>query len=62
MMSSHQDPLTNYKTISLLPEPMATERGTMVTFLDGLMRMNSHDHLITWSCEIALETKTIIYP
>ena len=23
------------------------ERGTMVTFLDGLMRMNSHDHLIT---------------
>ena len=28
---------------------MATKIGGMVTYLDGLLPINSDDHLITWS-------------
>ena len=39
---------------------MATKRGRMITYLDGLLPIKSLDSLITWSCEITWETKSII--
>ena len=31
--------------------PMTTKPASMITCLDGLLPVNSHDPLITWSCE-----------
>ena len=39
---------------------MTTKLSKMVTYLDGLLRLKSHDHLVTWSCEINWQTKSII--
>ena len=30
---------------------MSTKHDRMVTYLDGLMAIRSHDPLITWSCK-----------
>ena len=50
-------------TISPLSEyPMATKFGRMVTYLDGLLPIKSHDSLIMWSCKITWHTKIIISP
>ena len=40
--------------------PMATRLGRMVASLDGLLPIKSHDPLITWSCEITRQAKTVI--
>ena len=41
---------------------MATKLGRMVTYLDGLLSIKSHDPLITWFCEITRQTETTISP
>ena len=42
------------------PLLMATKLGRMVTYLDGLLPIKSHDPLITWSCEIPGQIKSTI--
>ena len=32
--------------------PMATKLGRMMTYLNELLPLKSHDTLITWTCEI----------
>ena len=38
--------------ISITRVSLATKLGRMITFLDGLLPIMSHDSLITWPCEI----------
>ena len=38
---------------------MATKLGSMITYLDGLLSIKSHDPVISWLCEITWPTKTI---
>ena len=38
---------------------MATKLGSMMTYLDGLLPIKSHDPVISWLCEISWPTKTI---
>ena len=42
--------------------PKATNLGRMVTYLEQLIHIKPHDHIITWSCRILWQSKTIIYP
>ena len=57
------DHVTKYKHyISSTAPPMATKLGRMMTYLDWLLPIKSHDHMITWSCKITWQTKVIIYP
>ena len=45
--------LENIKTLySTTRVSMATNLGRMVTYLDGILPIKSHDPLITWSCKI----------
>ena len=37
---------------------MATKLGWVLTYLEGVSLIKSHDPLITWSCEISWRTKT----
>lgn len=39
---------------------MATKIFRMANYLDGLLLIKSHDHFITWRCEMTKQTKTII--
>ena len=39
--------------------PMATKLGRMVIYLERLLPIKSHDHIITWSWKITWETKNI---
>ena len=41
---------------------MARKLGKTGTYLEGLLPLKSHDAMITWSCEITWQTKTIISP
>ena len=41
---------------------MATKIGRMVTYIDRVLPINSHDHIITSSWEITCQTKNIISP
>ena len=41
---------------------MATKLGRIVTYLDGLLTIESHDPLITWSCEITWKSNITISP
>ena len=41
---------------------MTTKLGRMVAHLDGLLPIKSHDSLMTWSCDITWQAKTIISP
>ena len=41
---------------------MATKLDRIVTYLDGILPIKSHDSFITWSWEIMLQTKTTISP
>ena len=41
---------------------MATKPGRMMSYLEWLLLIKSHDHIITWSCKITRQTKIIIYP
>ena len=36
--------------ISIAKEPIANKLGGMMTFLDGLLPIMSHDPFITWPC------------
>ena len=46
--SSFQDQVTNYKeTICTIRVPTTTKLGRMVTYLDGLLPIKSHDPFIT---------------
>lgn len=38
--------------------PTVTKLGSMVTYIEGLLPVKSHDTLITRSCKITLQTKT----
>ena len=40
--------------------PMATGLGRVMTYLDGLRPLKSHDPLITWLCEIMWQTNHCI--
>ena len=40
--------------------PMGTKLGRVVTYHEGIPPIKSRDPLITWSCEITRQTKTII--
>ena len=58
--SSNQDHLTNWKHyIPTINVTMATKLGRM--YRDGLLPIKPHDALITWSCEIKWQNKTIIF-
>ena len=48
--------------ISTIRVSMFTKLGRMVIYLDGLVPITTHDCLITWSCKITWQTKTIISP
>ena len=51
--SSRQDHVTNLKQIiSFIRAPLATKLGRMVTYIDGLLPIKSHELLIKWFCEI----------
>ena len=39
-----------------------TKLGIVVTYCEGVLSRKSHDHLIMWSCEIMLQTESIISP
>ena len=41
---------------------MATKPGWMIIYPDGLLQIKSHKSLITWSCKIMWQTKTITPP
>ena len=45
--------------ISTTTVPMATKLDRMVTYLNGLVPVKSHSHLITWFCKITWQTKII---
>ena len=58
-----EDQLTNWNHyVSPTKVPMATKLGRIVTHLDGLLPIKSHDPLITRSCKITWFTKTITSP
>ena len=40
----------------------ANKLSQMVTYLEGLLIMRSFNTLITWSCNVMSQPKTIIYP
>ena len=42
--------------------PMAAKISRMVTYLERLVSMKLHNHIITWFCEITWQSKIIIYP
>ena len=44
--------------ISSIKAPMATKLGRMVTYLDFLLLIKSHDPLIMWSCKIMWKLKS----
>ena len=48
--------------ICTTPMPMAAKISRMVTYLERLVSMKLHDHIITWFCEITWQSKIIIYP
>ena len=47
--------------ISTTTMPMTTRVGRVVTYLEWLLPVMSHDHMITWSNKITWQTKIIIY-
>ena len=42
--------------ISASRVPMTTKLGKMVTYLDGLLPIKSHDPLIAWPCKVRWQT------
>ena len=52
---------SNYRRYnSTTTMPMTTKLGKMITYLDGLLTKEVHEHLISWSCSMMWSTKTII--
>ena len=49
---SHQDHVTNEKHTTTTRVTMAAKLGLTVSYLNGLLPIESHDTLITWSFEI----------
>ena len=55
------DHMTNENhCISITRVVMASKLVKMVNYPDGLLSIKPHEPLITWSCEITRQTKTII--
>ena len=51
------------KNISATTQPMATNLGGwVVNYQEGLQHIKPHNLLITWSCEIKWQTKTVTSP
>ena len=56
------DHVTNEKHfISTTKMLMATIRGRMMTYLEWLLPIKSHDHIVMWSCKITWQTKIITH-
>ena len=55
------DHVTTWKHISTITVPMATNLGKLVTYPEGLLPIILLHPLFTWSCEITLQTKSIIF-
>ena len=55
-----EDHVTHWNHFSHTTVPIATKLARMVTYLEGLLPIKSRDTLITWSCKITWQTKTII--
>lgn len=55
-----QDQVLNYKYISTIRVPIATKLNSVLTYLDGLLHVKSHDTLIKWTCKIKWQTINII--
>ena len=47
------------KVILISTTRRSTKLGKVITYLEGLL-LKSHDPLVTWSCKIRLQVKTII--
>ena len=62
LTSSREDYVTNLKRTSTTRVPLATKLGRMVTYLDGLLPIKSHDPMIRWSFELTWHTKIIMSP
>ena len=61
--SLRQDHVTNGKhRPSTTRVPMATKLGRMITYLDGLLPIKSHDPLITCSCKIISPIPQCLWP
>ena len=41
--------------------PMATEIGGIVTYIERLIPLKSHEHIIRWSYEIIWKANDMIY-
>ena len=57
-----QDHVIYKNHISTYTVPMTTKLGKMITYLQGLLPIKSHEALIVWSCKITWQTKTTISP
>ena len=42
--------------------PMTTKPGRIVTYIEKFPPVKSHDLSVTWSCEVRLQIKYVIYP
>ena len=62
MTPSRQHHARNLKYVSTIRVSLATRFVRMVTYLNRLQSIKTHDPSITWSDEIAWHTKTIISP
>ena len=47
------------KVILISTTKRSTKLGKVINYLEGLL-LKSHDPLVTWSCKIRLQVKTII--
>ena len=56
-----QNHIINQNHLSLLPLPIVTRLGRMVTYLEGLLTIKPYNTLISWFCKITWETKTIVF-
>ena len=56
-LNRSRDKLKHFSTTRV---PMTTSLFRMITHLDSIIPIESHDPLILWSCEIIWQTKTII--
>ena len=54
--------LTNkYHYIPTTIVSVANKHGMMITYLDGLLAIKAHGPVVTWSCKITQQTKTMIF-
>ena len=46
--------------IFFIRKTMATKLGSIITYLDGILPIKSHEALISWSCEIMWQTQSVV--